>query len=202
MHLSLTWVLVFTFLVFQDVKRDLAYVAPFASAEVLSAKLKEFGYPVEARILDLGAGTGLTGEALHKLGHGNIDAVDMSPEVLEVAKGKGVYQNLITGFMASENSKDLGVASNQYDAAICVGVFTQGHVKGKGLNDFIHAVKPGGLACFTIRDDVINDPKYGYDEKIKELCRENKWKLVNKSHIPYRSAENLQGWLHVYQVLR
>ena len=44
-------------------------------------------------VLDIGAGTGLIGQALADV---TIDALDLSPEMLAVAKRKGVYRNLIT----------------------------------------------------------------------------------------------------------
>ena len=110
--------------------------------------MKKLGLSCDARILDLGSGTGKVGEALHKLGHRNIDALDLSPESLKVAKEKGVYKNLIQGSMASENSQGLGVMEKEYDAATCFGVFTLAHVKGKGFDDFIYAVKAGGVGVF------------------------------------------------------
>ena len=55
-------------------------------------------------------------EALHILGHRNIDALDLSPESLKVLKEKGVYKKFIQGPMASENSQGLqGVMENEYE---------------------------------------------------------------------------------------
>ena len=42
----------------------------------------------EARIMDAGAGTELIGEELKNLGYGYIDALDISQEILNVAKEK------------------------------------------------------------------------------------------------------------------
>ena len=47
-----------------------------------------------ARILDVGAGTGLVGEYLKKRGFCNLDALEPSLGMLEVAKTKNVYKNL------------------------------------------------------------------------------------------------------------
>ena len=185
----------------QDTAGDLSYVAPARGAEHLAQKLKEFGFPNDACILDLGSGTGLVGERLHKLGYTNIDGVDISPESLEVAREKAVYRRLTCGYMASNNSEDLGIDAKQYDAAICIGVFTVGHVKSKGFDDLVHVVKPGGLACFTIRDCVASDPQYGYDEKMNKLCMEKKWRLVSKVHEMYHDVNQFRSWLYTYQIL-
>ena len=80
--------------------------------------MEEFGFDKDAQILDMGCGTGLVGVELHKLGYRNIDGLDLSQKCLGVAEGKGVYTNLIRGFMASEESRELGVNASQYDAVM------------------------------------------------------------------------------------
>ena len=186
---------------FQDVKEDLGYVAPKLAAEQLSDKLHERGLSKNAHIIDLGCGTGLVGEHLHKLGYKNVDGVDISPESIRIAKEKQVYREFFCGYMASDECKDLGIEANQYDAAICIGVFTIGHVKSKGFDDLIHVVKPGGLVCFTIRECIANDPAYGYNEKLDALCQQKKWKLVSKSNIVYHQVNNFKSWLYFYEIL-
>ena len=86
--------------------------------------------------------------------------------------------------MGSENSTDLGVPADKYDAVICVGVFTAGHVKGKGIDDFIYSVKKGGLIVFNINDNVSNDPHYEFDQKIDELTKDRKWEQLFKYYEP------------------
>ena len=159
------------------------------------------GRDTNARILDMGSGTGMVGDALHVLGYTNIDGLDMSQDCLDVAKEKNIYKNLIRGFMMSENSKDLGVKGNEYDAVICVGVFTIGHVTGKGLNDLAYVIKPGGLACFTIREDVLDVSKYGFKEKMEELVQQKKWKLILKVHEIYFTLLETRAWLYIYEKL-
>ena len=179
----------------------MAYVAPKLSAEQLSTLLTERGLTRSAQIVDLGCGTGLVGEQLHKLGYTNIDGIDISPESLKIAEEKQVYRALHLGFMASDRCKDLQVEENKYDAAISIGVFTIGHVKGKGFDDLVHVVKPGGLVCFTIRECVADDPQYGYGEKINELCECKKWRLVSKQNIVYHEVNNFKSWLYFYEIL-
>jgi predicted TPR repeat methyltransferase len=164
----------------------------------LVQKLKEFGYTDDARILDLGCGTGLVGEELKKHGYKNIHGVDLTPELLESAKAKGIYGLLQQGSMGSPECKDLGIGANQYDATICVGTLALAHVKSEGLDDLVHVVKPGGLVCFSIRDLSLNAPQSGYREKMDQLCEVGKWKPVAKHH----EAAYLAGdgaWFFVYQ---
>ena len=179
---------------------DNAYCGPVIAAAQLTQKLEEFGYTNEARIIDLGCGTGLVGEQLHKLGYKNIDGVDLSPDLLQTAKEKGIYGSLQEGLMASPGCKDLGVAANQYDAAICVGVLTLNHVPSEGLNDLVHVVKPGGLVTFGIRGQALDAAKGRYQEKMDQLSKEGKWKFIAKKYEPvYLKDDN--AWFFVYQIL-
>ena len=166
----------------------------------MTQKLKEFGCTNEARILDLGCGTGLVGEQLHKCGFKNFDGVDLMPELLQVAKEKGIYGSLQEGVMGSPGCKELGIAANQYDAVICVGVLAHKHVPSKGLEDLVHVVKPGGLACFSIRVLVLDDSECGYREKMEQLSKEGKWKFIAK-HFEQIYHEQDSAWFFIYQVL-
>ena len=178
----------------------LEYVAHISGAEALSKTLEDLGYKKDATILDFGCGTGAVGDELHKHGHTAIDGVDFCEEMLKIAKTKGVYKKLSQGIMGSDGCKDLGIGPNQYDAAICIGVFTVGHVKGKGFDDLVHVLKPGGIACFSVRDCIANNPSYGYQEKMNELSNEGKWKLVKKSYEKYHN-EDPMAWIYIYQKL-
>ena len=86
--------------------------------------------------------------------------------------------------MGSDGSAELGVTAGHYDAVICVGVFCPGHVKGKGMEDFIHVVKQGGIIFFTINEVVLDDPGYEFHEKIEELTEKRKWKPISKYFEP------------------
>ena len=179
---------------------DNAYSGPVVAAELLTQKLVEFGFTKEARIIDLGCGTGFVGEQLHKRGYKNIDGVDLSPDLLQMAKEKGIYGSLREGLMASPGCKDLGVAANQYDAAICVGVLTLNHVPNEGLDDLVHVVKRGGLVTFGVRGQAIDTFKGGYHEKMDQLSKEGKWKFIAKQYEPvYLKDDN--AWFFVYQIL-
>ena len=49
-------------------------------------------------ILDLGCGTGLVGDAFKDLAAGGtLDGIDLAPRMIEAARARGIYQNLILG---------------------------------------------------------------------------------------------------------
>ena len=60
-------------------------------------------------------------------------------------------------------NKPLKYSENNFDAIICVGTFTYGHVKANSLNEFIRITKKMGLICFTVNEGIYK--KYQFDEK-------------------------------------
>ncbi|XP_006821709.1 methyltransferase-like protein 27 [Saccoglossus kowalevskii] len=68
----------------------LGYRGPQLTANLVSKLVKN----KNDRILDVGAGTGLVGDELHKHGYTNLDALEPSRESLHIAKNKGIYKKL------------------------------------------------------------------------------------------------------------
>lgn len=163
--------------------------------------LKQFEFSENSRILDVGAGTGLVGVELCKRRFGNIDALDASEAILKEAEKKGVYKNFYVDVLGP--NKRLQLDDDCYDAAIAVGVFTLNHVKAEGaMDEMARVVRQGGLVSFTIREDVMFEPEYGYEAKMDQLCREKVWKLVSKSKEEYHSKNDfMKCFFYIYQVL-
>ena len=115
------------------------YVAPRRIAETYLAQADG-----DTPILDIGAGTGLVAEHLQ----GEIvDAFDITPEMLDIAKGKGLYRSLITGDLLTP----LAVPDNSYGGVISCGTFTHGHVGPACLPELLRVTRPGALfVCGTI----------------------------------------------------
>lgn len=115
------------------------YIAPREIAAILAAEIGP-----EAEILDIGAGTGLVAEHLRgRL----VDALDITPEMLEVARPKGVYRNLMLGDL----TRALDIPDAAYDAVISCGTFTHGHVGPECFPELLRITRPGAVfACGTI----------------------------------------------------
>lgn len=106
--------------------------------------------PHSSPILDAGAGTGLIGEWLQILGYPRVEALDISPGMLAVAAGKGVYAALHRAALGGRLPFDDGA----FAGVICAGVFTTGHVGPEGVDDLIRICRPGGVVVLTVKDTV------------------------------------------------
>jgi|TARA_B110000261_G_scaffold54729_1_gene64526 SAM-dependent methyltransferase len=145
------------------------------------------------KIIDVGCGTGLVGLELKNLGFSNFDGIDLSQEMIDVAQGRG-YNSLFLGNL----NKSLPIGSNSYDAALCVGVFTHGHVGPERFSELVRIVKPAGIICFTINENVYESQ--GFDIAIKHLESINIWKVLDIRKHDYMVKKNVKGIYCVVKV--
>jgi SAM-dependent methyltransferase len=61
---------------------------------VLLAALERVPWASVERAADLGCGTGRTGAWLRRRGVARIDGIDLTPEMLAIARGRGIYERL------------------------------------------------------------------------------------------------------------
>ena len=153
------------------------------SVNLLSTRLKD----KTAKIIDVGCGTGLVGEELKAKDFIYFDGLDISKDMLSIAKSRG-YRNLFLGSL----NKQLPVLDDAYDAAMCIGVFTHGHVSSDRFNELCRIVKPGGYVCFTINEGVFEE--YGFKEMIAEFQLNKVWEVISLYKDDYMTLENVKGY--------
>ena len=153
------------------------------SVNLLSTRLKD----KTAKIIDVGCGTGLVGEELKARDFIYFDGLDISKDMLSRAKSRG-YRNLFLGSL----NKQLPVLDDAYDAAMCIGVFTHGHVSSDRFNELCRIVKPGGYVCFTINEGVFEE--YGFKEMIAEFQLNKVWEVISLYKDDYMTLENVKGY--------
>jgi SAM-dependent methyltransferase len=115
------------------------YIAPREIAAILRGEIGP-----QTAVLDIGAGTGLVAEHLRGL---TVDALDITPEMLEVARPKGLYRHLMLGDL----TRVLDIPDASYDAIVSCGTFTHGHVGPECFPELLRITKPGAVfVCGTI----------------------------------------------------
>ena len=167
------------------------YTGPKETVEVFNKYQKE----KDINIYDAGCGSGLVGVELKKHGFTNFFGADLSQKLLDL-----VPNNLYKKLHKLDLNKPINEKDNQYDALMCVGTFTFGHVKPPALDEFIRITKNKGLICFTINEGIYEE--YGVDKKIKQLINENKWKKIEFFKSDYIASKDVNAWLGLYEVTK
>ena len=122
------------------------YAAPAAAAEAVARHVDDLSVPV----LDAGAGTGVVGDALAARGFGNLTGIDTSTHMLDVARVKGSYRELVCADLRDEGALRPG----SFAALVCVGTLTPNHIETGGVfRRWLRWVQPGGLVCLSVRCD-------------------------------------------------
>lgn len=163
---------------------EFGYQAPSAAVETLQKHLPSLG----SVILDMGCGTGLVGELLHSLGYRHLDGLDLSPEMLEKAKARGVYRTL--------GEADLTEAleiEQIYDAVICVGVFSHQRNQAFDLVKLFAGLKPNGVLVATVNGKGWRD--IGWETLLEQSKREHGFQIEEISDIPYLTRQDIPGKL-------
>jgi predicted TPR repeat methyltransferase len=174
----------------QELVAENAYTGPELAAAVLARELSLR----DARIIDIGCGTGLVGERLQAHGFTTIDGLDLVPEMLAVAASKGVYRELIEADLLA----GAPLADDSYDAAISVGTFTHNHVGPAGLDEVLRLVRPGGL--FVVMINVEAYASDGYEAKFARLVKDERCRIRTTEEGVLFGTTGLVGRIMVLEV--
>jgi ubiquinone/menaquinone biosynthesis C-methylase UbiE len=148
-----------------------------------------------ANILDAGCGTGLVGLHLARAGAKNIDGIDLSPGMLDIARDTGVYKSLA----AVDMSKPMPQSDNSYKVVVCIGTFTQGHVGPEPMSELVRITEKTGLIVATVLASIWETG--GYAAKVATLADEGKVKVVSTELSDYRQGAGVQARMVILQVL-
>ena len=163
---------------------DWKYTAPVNTVQLLD----KYIHDKNIKILDAGCGSGLAGIELKKRGFTNIYGVDFSQSMLNLIPNN-IYQTV----ELIDLNEPLKYDDNDFDAIICVGAFTYGHVKAHALDEFIRVTNKNGYICFTINEGIYTE--YKFDKKINELTKNKSWEVLNLSKSSYIVNKDVEAWL-------
>ena len=150
----------------------------------------------DAPVLDVGAGTGLVGEALAAHGFQHIEALDLSEKMLATCRAKGVY----CGYHQAQLGLSLPLPTDHFAAVIAVGVLTEGHAKPDCFEELTRVICPGGRLVFALRPDVRE--RFGFDHAQEAFVNAGRWTLVEESpHLTgFRDLQTAPYQVWVYEV--
>jgi len=123
---------------------DLHYRVPGVIAQQLRAV--RAAWPVPASVLDLGCGTGLCAVALQEV-HGRFVGVDLSPAMLEKARARKCYDELIEADVI-DYLRDTAAIS--FDLAVAADVFIYLGDLAEVFAGVARILRPGGCFAFSV----------------------------------------------------
>ena len=135
-----------------------------AEAPEYEQHLKEWGYrvpedstnilkecvPRSAKLLDAGCGTGLVGATQHALGYRNLYGCDLSTAMLEIAKSKGIYKQLLQADLCGR----LPYEDDEFDATTCLGTLSFIEDAEPAFREFCRVTRGEGAIVFSHRRDL------------------------------------------------
>ncbi|XP_060080070.1 methyltransferase-like protein 27 [Ylistrum balloti] len=150
-------------------------------------------------ILDVACGTGLLGEKLYEEGFTNLDGLDPSEKMLDVARAKNIYNTLYCEFMSDAK---LPIDNDRYSCVMVSGGMGEGHIPCAAAAEMIRIVKPGGFVIIAMREAYLSNVK-DYDGKLDnhflKLQDEGRWKMCSRTVVPKYSFDN-NGVIYKFQV--
>ena len=109
------------------------------------AKLPRLKPPL--RVLDLGCGTGLVGNAFKDLAAGGrLDGIDLAPRMLEVARKRGIYDDLILGDLEAV----LAAPGPSYDLIVSADTMVYLGDLAPTFRGVFNRLNPGGFYLFAV----------------------------------------------------
>jgi len=126
----------------------LRYLAP----ELLFDAMACFVPSHKLDVLDLGCGTGLVGARFHPLAR-TLTGVDFSPNMLEVARQRRIYDNLV----CSELTEFLWSQTRNFDLAVATDVFLYIGDLSEVFQGVRGALRDGGLFGFSVETSDAQD---------------------------------------------
>ena len=169
--------------------RENGYATPRRCAEALAAHVDDRTAP----ILDIGCGTGLSGEALKDAGFTVVDGTDFSAEMLAAADKKRVYRALLQGDL----NNPLPVEPGAYAHATGVGVFSPGHAPASAIVDTINILPSGGCLSFSLNDHALQEPEF--KAVLNELLDCGVARLLFQEHGEHLPGIDLKSSVYVLQ---
>lgn len=163
----------------------------YASPQRCADALAQFSNNKSAKLLDIGCGTGLSGEILSNTGFSNIDGCDINPDMLNIAKSRGVYQTLWLSDVDNPFPFEIG----KYQAISAIGVIGAGAAPLSVFHQTIEKLLQGGLFVFSFNDHTLEDPSY--EEAIENEIECKHFELLFKEYGDHLPGRNIKSNVYV-----
>lgn len=158
----------------------LGYVYPAAIAACLAkSDIAPDESLLAGPILDIGCGTGLVAAEISALIPGAvIDGIDISPEMLDVARDKGLYRNLLQADLTA----DFSHLSTDYTVMVSAGTFTHGHLGPDPLAGLLAHCVSGAMAVIGVNS--LHYKTHNFADTLARLEADNRISTPRFDEVP------------------
>jgi predicted TPR repeat methyltransferase len=163
----------------------------YATPGQVAMALRRSGANPDKPVLDFGCGTGLSGLALRATGFSQIDGTDISPEMLDKARERGIYTHLWEG----EPGNMGHVKRGAYPIIVATGVISLGAAPPETLDMLVDVLPSGGFLAFSFNDATLADRRYTDRLDIAVLAPDIE--LVFEEDGPHLPAKNMMSTVYV-----
>lgn len=159
------------------------YITPQRCAQALAEAAGDQSQPV----LDIGCGSGLSGVALQEAGFKVIDGVDISTEMLELARARNIYRRTVQ----HDLSLPLPIEEGRVGNIAAVGIFSPGHAPHTTIDHAINVLPSGGVLVFSLNDHAMAIP--AYEGRVHAHIDSGSVELVSREYGAHMPGINLQA---------
>lgn len=174
--------------------RTLRCDSPNRVTNILGQILLEKGQEIEGlRVLDFGAGNGMSGEALHSIGIRKIIAVDILPEAKEANwrdRPWVYYDYLVSDFTNITKEHKSEIEEFKPNALLTVAALGFGDIPTKAFTTAFNLIEKDGWIAFNLHEQYVGfHNKDGFAGLINKMIEDN-----------YVRIEIYKRYLHRYTV--
>jgi 2-polyprenyl-3-methyl-5-hydroxy-6-metoxy-1,4-benzoquinol methylase len=171
--------------------------SPQVVCSLLADELSDSDAPArELRVLDLGAGNGMVGEALADLGAGCIVGLDIIAGATEATRRDrpGLYDNYhVVDLTALGEAQRRTLAGYRFNALTCVAALGFGDIPTRAFATAYDLIQPGGWIAFNIKEEFLsNGDRSGFSRLIRALLAGGALEVRRRRRYRHRLATDRQ----------
>ena len=160
----------------------------------------------DLRVFDVGAGNGMVGEELERLGAGTLVGVDIIEEAAEAAQRDraGLYDDYLVLDLTDIPADTRGqLEAERFNCLTSVAALGFGDIPPRAFAEAYNLIDDGGWIAFTIKEDFLGDEdKTGFSQLIEMMLEEGTLEARGKRRYRHRLSMAREPLHYVAMVAR